>query len=65
MMLLITDSSYLSRRWHTRPEYVARTNAVIKRIASQVKDMAGVAPIIAPLNEWVELQTIRDKFAHT
>jgi len=38
-------------QWHTKQENVDRTNAIIKRIASQVKDMTGVVPVIAPLNE--------------
>lgn len=42
---------YVYRRWHTKQEYVDRTNAIIKRIASQVKDMTGVVPVVAPLNE--------------
>ncbi|EKM84059.1 hypothetical protein AGABI1DRAFT_110649 [Agaricus bisporus var. burnettii JB137-S8] len=38
-------------QWHTDMDNVSRTNAIIKRIASQVRDMTGVAPVIAPLNE--------------
>lgn len=40
-----------SSQWHTDMDNVSRTNAIIKRIASQVRDMTGVAPVIAPLNE--------------
>ncbi|EKM84058.1 hypothetical protein AGABI1DRAFT_51741 [Agaricus bisporus var. burnettii JB137-S8] len=37
--------------WHTRADYVDRTNAIIKTIASTYKNMADVVAVIAPLNE--------------
>lgn len=40
-----------SPQWQTQQSYVDRTNAIIKRIIAQFKDMAGVVPVIAPLNE--------------
>ncbi|KAF9469829.1 exo-1,3-beta-glucanase [Collybia nuda] len=40
-----------SPKWHTSSSNIARTNAVIKTIASMFKDSTSVVPIIAPLNE--------------
>ncbi|KAG7091441.1 hypothetical protein E1B28_010477 [Marasmius oreades] len=37
--------------WHSNPDNVARTNAIIKRIADMFKDNPATVPIIAPLNE--------------
>ncbi|KAF5352453.1 hypothetical protein D9756_005900 [Leucocoprinus leucothites] len=37
--------------WQNKQENIDRTNAIIKRIASEVKDKTGVVPVIAPLNE--------------
>jgi len=48
--------SPVTRLWHTNPSFVARTNAIIKQIASMYKDMSGAVPIIAALNESVNVQ---------
>lgn len=37
--------------WHTQSGAVARTNAIIKTLASKYADNPWVVPIIAPLNE--------------
>ncbi|KAJ2935636.1 hypothetical protein H1R20_g1459, partial [Candolleomyces eurysporus] len=37
--------------WHTKQSNIDRSNAVIKRIAAMFKDMTGVVPAIAALNE--------------
>ncbi|RDB29660.1 Glucan 1,3-beta-glucosidase [Hypsizygus marmoreus] len=37
--------------WHTSQSYIARTNAIIKRIGSTYKDQTSVVAAIAPLNE--------------
>jgi glucan 1,3-beta-glucosidase len=37
--------------WHTQSGAVARTNAIIKTLASQYANNPSVVPIIAPLNE--------------
>ncbi|PFH52256.1 glycoside hydrolase family 5 protein [Amanita thiersii Skay4041] len=37
--------------WHSNSTNVARTNAVIKRIASMYKDSTSVVSVVAPLNE--------------
>ncbi|KAF9454195.1 glycoside hydrolase family 5 protein [Macrolepiota fuliginosa MF-IS2] len=37
--------------WHTRSDYISRTDAIIKTIASMYKDMTDVVSVIAPLNE--------------
>ncbi|KAF8167368.1 exo-beta-1,3-glucanase [Crassisporium funariophilum] len=40
-----------SPEWHTQQSYIDRSNAVIRRIASEFKDTSGVVPIIQGLNE--------------
>lgn len=37
--------------WHTQQSNIARTNAVIGRIADMYRDNPAVVPVIAPLNE--------------
>lgn len=39
-------------KWHSNSTNVARTNAIIKTIASMVKSQSSVVPVIAPLNEF-------------
>ena len=41
--------------WHSNSTNVARTDAIIKRIASMFAGQTNVVPIIAPLNEYVVL----------
>jgi glucan 1,3-beta-glucosidase len=42
-----------SPTWHTSQSNIDRTNAVLKTIADKYKDLTGVVPAIAPLNEYV------------
>jgi hypothetical protein len=42
-------------KWHSNNTNVARTNAIIKTLAEMFKDESGTVPIIAPLNEWVDV----------
>ncbi|KAJ3564549.1 hypothetical protein NP233_g8229 [Leucocoprinus birnbaumii] len=37
--------------WQTRSDFISRTNAIMKTMASMWKDMTNVVSIIAPLNE--------------
>lgn len=41
-----------SPTWHTAQSNVDRTDAVLKTIADKYKDLTGVVPAIAPLNEY-------------
>jgi len=47
----LADLTLARRLWHTQQSNVDRSNAIIKRFAAIFKDMTGVVPIIAPLNE--------------
>jgi hypothetical protein len=40
--------------WHSNSTNVARTNAIIKRLASMFAGNTNVVPVIAPLNEYVD-----------
>lgn len=47
--------------WHSNQTNIARTNAVMKRIASEFASQYTVASIIAPLNEFVDIVALHEE----